>query len=232
MKQRLEILLAMQDDDFKQILANDKIIEQLEKQKYNPQVEYWQLMQVLSGKSALGDVIFKPFTLALWSFLYSIKNPFVIGGDIQNKDVDLVLYLLHHGFSGLSQKIFADSKDFCIKNDLDYLQARVYILQMINLSFRPFEMLPNHGGGQKPKFNLEWLISMCSIVYKQSGCDRFYILYQMSMIQAFYYVICCMKQNDVKNQIKRRNSDQINAQIYKRTYELGQIYYKTKYKDL
>lgn len=233
MKQRLEVLLAMQDDDFRHILAADKIIEQLEKQKFNPQIEYWELMQVLSGKSALNNIVFKPLTLALWSFLYSIKNPFVVGGEIKNKDVDLVLYLLHYGFNGLSQKIFTDSKDFCVNNDLDYLQAKVYIFEMINLSFRPFQLLPTTKvDSEKSKFNLEWLTSIVSIVYKQSGCDRFYILYQMSMIQAFYYVICCLKQNDIKNQIKRRNSAQIDAEIYKRTYELGQIYYKAKYKDL
>lgn len=231
MQQRLEVLLAMQDDDFRQILATDEVIEALEKEKFNPEVEYWELMQVLSGKSALGDVIFKPFTLALWSFLYSIKNPFVVGGDIENKDVDVVLYLLHHGFNGLTENVFENSKDFCISNDLNYLQAKVYILEMINLSFRPFEMLPNTRSDEKSKFNLQWLTSIISIVYKQSGCDRFYILYQMPLVEAFYYIICCLKQNDVKNQIKRRNSAQIDAEIYKRTYELGQLYYRTKYKD-
>lgn len=231
-QQKLEVLLVMQDDDFRQILANDKIIEQLEKEKFNPQVEYWELMQVLSGKSSLENVVFKPLTLALWSFLYSINSPYVVQGQKTKKDTDVFLYLLHYGFQGLTDNLFQDSKDFCLNNNIDYTRGQLYILQMITLSFRPLQLLPKTQGiTEKSRFNLEWLTSMLSIVYKQSGCDRLYILHKMSLIQVFYYVINYLKQNDVKNQIRRRNTAQIDAQIFKRTYELGELYYQQNYKN-
>lgn len=232
MQEKLQILLVMQDDDFREILASDKKIEELEKEKFNPQIEYWQLMQILSGKSSLQGLIFKPITLALWSFLYSIQSPYVIGGETQEKDTDIFLYLLHNGFQGLTEDLFQESKDFCLKNQIDYAQGKLYLLQMINLSFRPFELIPKTGEiTERSRFNLQWLCSIVSIVYKQVGCERFYILYRMSMIEVFYYVINHLKENDIKNQIKRRNSAEIDAEIFKRTYELGQIYYNTKYKN-
>ena len=232
MAQNLQMLLAMQDDDFQIILENDPIIKQLEKAKYSEHDQYWELMTVFSGKNELGNLVFNSITLGLWSFLYSIKNPYVIGeSKKQKKDTDVFLYLLHHGFQGLKDTLFEDSKDFCLKSNISYIQAEVYILQMIALSFRPMEMLTCYKKSSQPtRFNLQWLTSIISIVHKQCGCDRLYIMYKMSLLQIMYYVVNNLKQNDIHNKIKRKNSDQINAEIFKRTYELGQLYYNSKYK--
>lgn len=232
MQQRLEVLLCMQDDQFRQILENDPLIENLEKQKFNPQCEYWQLMQILSGKSSLQDSIFHPLTLSIWSFLYSIKNSYVVGGTITKKDTDVFLYILHHQLSNITDDLFEDSKDFCVKNNIEYMDAKLYILEMIELSFRPLQMLPKTSSeDEKARFNIQWLTSMASIVYKQIGADRFFIYHKMSLIQVFSHVVNHLKQNDVKNQIKRRNSAEIDAEIYKRTYYLGELYYQSKYKE-
>ena len=231
MQQRLEVLLCMQDDQFRQILANDPIIENLEKQKFNPQSEYWELMQILSGKSSLNDLVFNPLTLSAWSFLYSIKNTYVVGGTITEKDTDIFLYILHHGLDNITDDLFEDSKDFCVKNNIEYIDAKLYILEMIQLSFRPLQMLPKTNSDEKSRFNTEWFTSIASIVYKQIGADRLFIYHKMSLIQVFSHVVNHLKQNDVKNQIKRRNSAEIDAEIYKRTYYLGELYYQSKYKE-
>jgi hypothetical protein len=39
------------------------------------------------------------------------------------------------------------------------------------------------------------------------------------------------RKADVEGRIKRRNSDEINAAIYQRTFELGTEYYNKFYKD-
>ena len=94
-------------------------------------------MQILSGKSSLQDLIFHPLTLSIWSFLYSIKNSYVVGGTITEKDTDVFLYILHHQLSNITDDLFEDSKDFCVKNNIEYIDAKLYILEMIELSFRP-----------------------------------------------------------------------------------------------
>ena len=228
--EKLQLLLAMQDDDFQKILQNDEILNQLQKLKFSSEQQYWQLMTVFSGKNQIKNVRFNFITLGLWSFLYSIKNPFVVGGDKTKKDIDLFMFLLHEGFQGITEKLYQQSKDFCLINQIDYESAEDYIYKMIMLAFRPLDEIPQIQSGEKASFNLEWLTMVVSIVCRLCNCTRQFALYQMSCTEAFYYVIQNLKENDIKNQIKRRNRQQIDAEIYKRTLWLGKKYYQQKYK--
>lgn len=228
-----DILLAMCDDEFQNILENDKVIQGLQKEKFNAHDEYWQLMTVFSAKNELEGVLLNPITVGMWCFLYSIKNPYVIGGKKEEKDTDVFMYLLHTGFDGLKQSLYEDAKDFCKKHELSYIQAQLYLLQMIALAFRPLEMISTTGvkhSGDGVHYNLQWLTGIISVVHEQTGEDKYAIMYRMSLLQSFYYVINHLKKGDIHNRIRRKNSDEINAEIYKRTMELGQIYYNTKYK--
>ena len=188
-------------------------------------------MYTFSGKVAINDLEFNVLTLGIWCFLYSIKNGFVCGEKITKTDIDVFLYLLHHGYQGVSDNLFEDAQDFCFKNNIDYNTAQFFLHKLILTAFRPFEMLPQQSGNEKSRFNLDWLTGIVSIVCRMVNCDRQYALYKMSMTEAFYYVIQHLRQNDIKGQIRRRNSDQINAEIYKRTFDLGKVYYETKYKN-
>ena len=229
----LEMLLAMQDDDFQKILQKDDILNQLEKAKFSIQQEYTQLMYTFSGKIAINEIQFNVLTLGIWCFLYSIKNRIVCGEKgITETDIDTFLYLLHKGYQGVSDSLFEDAKDFCLKHEIDYTTAQITIHKLIVMAFRPFEMLPSQfSSNERSRFNLDWLTSIVSTVCRMVNCERQYALYKMSMTEAFYYVVQHLRQNDVKGQIRRRNSDQINAEIYKRTFELGKMYYETKYKN-
>lgn len=229
----LEMMLAMQDDDFQIILQNDEILDELEKAKFSTQQEYAELMYTFSGKISINDIEFNILTLGIWCFLYSIQNKIVCGEEnITETDIDVFMYLLHYGYDAVSDNLYEDSKDFCLKHDIDYVQAQISIYKLIKIAFRPMEMLPSQfGTNEKSRFNLEWLTSILSTVCRMVNCDREYALYKMSMAECFYYVVHHLRENDVKGQIRRRNSDQINAEIFKRTMDLGKIYYETKYKN-
>lgn len=228
--EKLEVLLAMQDDDFQKILQNDQYLTDLEKEKFSQQQQYWELMGVFSGKNQLNGVRFSVLTLGMWSFLYSIKNPFVVGGDKTKKDIDLFMFLLHEGFQGITENLYQNCENFCQKNEIDYRSAENYLYQMIFLAFRPLEEVPQIPSGEKASFNLQWLTMVVSIVCRLCNAKRQFVLYKMSCTEAFYYVIQNLKENDIKNQIKRRNKIQIDAEIFKRTMELGKKYYDDKYK--
>lgn len=232
MNENIQMLLAMSaDDDFQIILQTDPILEQLQKQKFSTQQEYSQLMYTFSGLIQIHGVVFHVLTLGLWSFLYSIKNPIVCGEDNPTEtDIDVFLYLLHQGYQGVSEDLFQNAKDFCLKHEIDYTEALIAIYKLVKMAFRPMQMLPTQlSTNQQSRFNLEWLTSIVSTVCRMVNCDRQYALYKMSMTEAFYYVVHHLRQNDIKGQIRRRNSDQINAEIYKRTMELGKVYYQNKY---
>lgn len=230
----LNIMLAMQDDEFQIILQNDEILERLQNQKYNFQDEHFQLLSLYSGQWKINDINITFFSLGLWCFLYSIKNAFAISGQPSKTDIDVVLYLLNKGYEGVTENLYEQAENFCTNHSISYQFAQKEILHMISICFRPLEMIPSRpatSSDSKPHFNLEWLTGMISIISRHTNCDRQFILYKMKLPQAFYYVIQHLKENDIKNQIRRRNTDQINAEIYKRTMDLGKMYYNTKYKD-
>lgn len=233
MEDNLQMLLCMQDDQFKNILQNDQVLNQLDKQKNNKKDEYYQLMSVLSNRFIICGLKVKPITPMLWSFLYCIDNNFVTHkNQITETDIDVFFYLLHYGLSALNDQLFYNSKDFCKQHSIDYQQAESQILQMILLAFRPMQMFPKNGIAKEDvKFNLDWLTRIVSIVCPLTNKDSVYVMTEMSLTQAFSYVVQYSKQYDVNDEIKRRNSDQINAEIYKRTFELGKKYYQDNYKN-
>lgn len=230
--ENLDIMLAMQDDDFAQILENDEVLIQLEKEKFNSQDEYLELFYIFSGKLKFYDLELNVLTLGMWCFLYSIKNAFTTGKEPQKRDVDIFLYLLANNYNGISQNLYEQSLNYCELNNIPYEEAEFEILKMISICFRPLQMLPDtHENNERNRFNVDWLTSIISVVCKMTNCHKDEVLYKMNLNECFYYVIQNLRQNDYKAQIRRRNSEQINALIYERTFELGKIYYNTKYKD-
>jgi len=75
-------------------------------------------------------------TPAIWSFLYSIQNAFVVGSEIENKDIDVFLYILNKGFKNIDEDLFYNAKDFCKKQNISYNEAKKDIKRLIYLSFR------------------------------------------------------------------------------------------------
>lgn len=224
----LEMLLAMQDDQFQKILQNDKILNDLEKEKNDAQSEYLQLISVLTKSYKICNISIQPLTPILWSFLYCVKNQFVIREkQPENIDIDVFIYLLHFGIKAIDETLFEKAKDFCKLNNINYLQAKYQILNVIYLAFRAFEMLPHKD--EQPHYNLDWLTRIVSLAVKMCGKDSEYIAFNMSLTECLYYVIQACRQGDIHNTIRRRNSDEVNEEMYKRTLELGKKYYEENY---
>jgi len=66
-----------------------------------------------------------PFTPVMVSFLYAIDNHFFNGKgeEIRPLDIDVVMYLLHHGFEAISENLIEDAFEFCAKNGIIYEEA-------------------------------------------------------------------------------------------------------------
>ena len=52
------------------------------------------------------------------------------------------------------------------------------------------------------------------------------VIYDMSLTECYYYRIQKARETDVAGNIRRRNSDEVNELIYRRTMELGEEYVK------
>lgn len=234
MASELDVMLAMQDDAFKVILENDELINDLEKEKYNASLEFNELMNVLSKIFKVNGVICQTITPAIWAYLYCIGNAYAVPGKkIENIDTDIFLYLLNNSLQAADGDIVLKAAGFCQQNGIDYIQTQADLKSLVYLSFRPLEMLDGMGGGSlspdEIRFNADWITKTVSIVAPMTNRTSLDIIFNMSLTECFYYYIQSARKTDDKGLIKRKNSDEIEAQIFKRTLELGKEYYKQNY---
>ena len=231
MENNLDILLAMQDDDFQKIINNDTILNELQKQKNSRQIEYFQLISIFTKSFTVCGIKIKPITPMLWSFLYCIGNKYITNpAKAENIDTDVFMYLLHNGVKVIDDDLFHSASGFCESLNIDYEQAKYQLIDLIILAFRPLSMFPkNNINSEQARYNVDWLTKIVSMVCQLTNKDSEYVMYEMSLTEALSYVVQYARRNDLKGQIRRRNSDEIDVEIYKRTMKLGTEYYNKKY---
>lgn len=228
----LDIMLSMQDDAFQEILKNDQIINELQKQKYNPNLQFNQLMAILSKIYKINGVVVQAITPAVWSFLYSIENAYTKKNkEIQKIDTDIFMYVISNGISNLGQDLVMSASGFCLQHNIDYEETKTDIKNFIYLMFRPMEMFNSYivESSQQVRFNADWVTKIVSVVAPLTNKKSDDIIFNMSLTECFYYMIQNARKYDDKGLIKRKNSDEIEAEIFKRTLELGKQYYEKNY---
>lgn len=213
------------DKIFQDRFAKDKILDDLESEKYNSQDEYFALLTVLNGKFVIGQYEINAITPALWSFLYITKSPFVVNTErITKADVDFILYILSKGLNeaGTSpQEIYMNSIGFCEENGIDIMEAIRTILDLIKISFRPLKMFPtkNTDCQSQPRFDADWLTALVAKVYQVTGLPPQKIINEMSLTECCYYYAQYQRMNSAQ-EIQMRSDDEIMLQMGKRTVQL------------
>lgn len=231
MDQMNELFKVMQDDEFQKILQQDEELNQLEAEKNDTQSEYFELCCILFKRFKIAGLSCIPITPAIWSLLYCLGNKIVVGGKIEKEDIDVFLYVLHNGIEVVDENLFNNAELFCDKNEIDYQYALLEILDMIKLTFRPMEMFPlNSIKGEDVRFNADWLTKIVGMACRICNKTSDQIMLNMSLSECLYYVIQFCRNTDTDNNIRRRNSSQVNELIFKRTMELGQKYWEENYK--
>lgn len=75
------------------------------------------------------------------------------------------------------------------------------------------------------RFNADWLTKIVSLACQTCNKTSDEVMFNMSLCEALYYVVQKCRENDPKGTIKRRNSDEVNEEMFLRTMELGKKYY-------
>lgn len=234
MVEEVDVLMAMADDKFQKIIQSDEVIAELQKEKYNPRLEFNQLMAILSKIFKIGDVVVQAITPAVWSFLYCIENAYTKKNkQITKVDTDVFMYILSNGMSNLPQDLILESYNFCQKKGLNYKQVEYELKDMIYLMFRPLEMFNTYAvqSAAQVRFNADWLTKLVAVICPLTNKKSEQVMFNMSLTECFYYMIQNARKYDDKNMIKRKNSDEIEAEIYRRTLQLGKKYYEDNYKN-
>ena len=227
-----KMLPCMLDDAFQDILENDPVLNELEKLKRNDKDQFLELMILLNNKVKICGVEINCITPAIWCFLYTIKSPFVIQEkSISELDIDVLMYILNKGLSNISDNLFKVANGFCKRKNLNYFVVEKDLLDFIKISFRAIQMFPQSVTTEKTEFNVDWMTKIIAMVCKMTNHNSSYIMNKMSLTECFYYVAQNARENDIHHTIKRRNPAEINEAIYKRTFELGEEYYKKNYEE-
>lgn len=229
MDEQEKMMKAMLDEEFQQILKDDPILDGLEKAKYDPQSSFFELMMILSKTFTVSGVVVSCITPAIWAYLYAIGSPYATGEKCHEIDTDIMLYLLHNGIHSIDNDIIDKAHGFCASHGVDYRNAEADLKTLIYLSFRPLEMIPtstSNQNGEKARYDADWLTHLASVVCPLVVKSSDEVIYDMSLTECYYYCIHKARETDVAGNIRRRNSDEVNELIYKRTMELGKEYLK------
>lgn len=229
MDEQEKMMRAMLDEEFQQILKNDPILDELEKAKYDAQSSFFELMMILSKTFTVSGVVVSCITPAIWAYLYAIASPYATGEECHEIDTDIMLYLLHNGIHSIDNDLIDKADGFCSSHGLDYRTAEADLKTLIYLSFRPLEMIPttsSNQNGEKARYDADWLTHLASVVCPLTGKSSDEVIYDMSLTECYYYCIQKARETDVAGNIRRRNSDEVNELIYRRTMELGKEYLK------
>ena len=189
-------------------------------------------MAILSKIYKINGVVVQALTPAVWSFLYSIGNAYTKKDKVVQKiDTDIFMYIISRGISNLEQDLIVSAAGFCEEHGIDYGQTEYDIRNFIYLMFRPLQMFNSYSteSSEQVRFNADWITKIVSVVAPLTNKTSDDIIFNMSLTQCFYYMIQHARKFDDKGLIKRKNSDEIEAQIFKRTLELGKDYYQKNY---
>lgn len=224
---------AMMDDAFQDLISNDLILDLLESKKYNKSSEFFQLCCYLKdGNIKICGKQIKKLTPKIWCILWILQNKFTTDAtQVENKDIDQFLYVLINGLDSLSQLL--DAVDFCVKNNIDYEQARLDILNFIQLNFKPLTFLPKQSNtviAEQPYYGVEWLTRLSAQVASVTNLNATDIAENMSINTCYYYYLYYCADKGVKG-IHVQTEDQINKLIFDRTYQLANEYYLANYGD-
>lgn len=189
-KQIQPYILKLTDDDiFLQRYDTDEVLNQLDKLKYNPFIQYNQFLLTLHQETQFFGVHFKPITLAMWSYLYIIKSPIIFEDkQITTVDIDMFFYLIEtKDFSSLNT-VLQKSLNFCSNYySLTDKQLQYVFQNLLKISFRVLNMFPKlRIEGNKPVFNVDWLTSIATKVAQVSNYNIQQVYNGISVCQAYY----------------------------------------------
>lgn len=225
------LFAAMMDDQFQNIIRDDQILNQLENKRYNKAQQLTHYNALFNRKARIDKLEVNQLTLSRWSLLWILQNAFAAGKEqITNIDVDLFVYVLDCQLHQLNEYALINSVDYCKKIGIDYKIATADILYLIKSSFSSLKMLSDTQttDGGDIFFGADWVLHMVSIISQECNESTDYIIHHMPLCLCYLYLIQAVRKTTTK-QIFRLTDDDINKQIFQRTYQLANIYYQKNY---
>ncbi len=224
-------------EGFNALLARDAELKRLEGLKYDKTLEARVLMEVLGiGDFRVGKLPVRPLSAAKWAFLWLLESPFVIGGNIDPADLDLILYVLSvwdiREIAVAPHEIPAAASDYRFAPGISMEEVRTEVRQIIHTAFLPLEMLPPSSSGasaEPDRLDGIWATHIAGLAARESGMSFNYCLHRMSLSSVCgFFVNFRRREGADADQIRRRPNQEIQSLISARVNALAAEYLSKK----
>ena len=189
-----------EDQEFQKIFAEDKQLDYLQSLKHDKQIEFYELQLLINKKIRLFDIDFNPITIALYSYLYSIKSNIVFDIDhITTVDLDLFFYLLQtKDYNFDLKQLLIKSMGYCQKELKLSLNQTIELFKKIyKIEFRCLNLFPRTNQQKEALFNADWMTSIVSKVKPLTSYSTVQLYKDVSLSQIYYYFAnYCRMQGD------------------------------------
>lgn len=226
-----EMLFLASSREFKSILSRDPRLRELEREKYNPSNEYHLILELLHGIHWIKKIPVMPITPAVWGLLWVMRNGYVTDGEIITElDSDVFFYLLAKGIKRTGAdpvEITRNAAGFSRKNGLTPKEIHSELTALVRLAFAPLRMLPATPGTGELAFDSDWLASIVSVVARTANERSVYVLYEMPLSVCCMYYVQARKRYDYNGSIRKRNSGEVDKEIFEHTMRLGEEFLKS-----
>lgn len=189
-----------EDQEFQKRFAEDKQLDYLESLKHDKQIEFCELQLLVNKKLMIYGVELNPITLALYSYLYSIKSNIIFDIEkITTVDLDLFFYLLQtKDYSFDLKKLLIKSMGYC-QNVLKLNQKKTIetFKKIYKVEFRCLNLFPKKEQQKDALFNVDWMVSIVSKVKPFTSYTTEELYKDVSLSQIYYYFASyCRMQGD------------------------------------
>lgn len=187
------------DEQFQKRFAEDKILDTLEAQKHDKNISFQELLLLITRRTFLLGISFKPMTLALYSYLYSIQSNIIKNINKATKeDLDIFFYLLQtKNFTRDVKELLFKSSDYGNKElGLDY-NAMIFVFnKLYSIEFKVLSLFPRiTNGEQQPIFDVDWMLNITSKVKPYVSYSTQQIYTEVPVMQLYYYYAQYLRNN-------------------------------------
>lgn len=248
-----EVFKLIGDAQFQKIYSEDKTLDYLQAQKHNKDIQFQQLQLLLNKKNyvkiigknnivqnknifkklieklfkksskPIEGMFFEPITLALYSYLYTIKSNLIFDiNKIDLIDLDIFFYLLQtKDYSYDWKSVLFKSSDYCNKVlKLTPSQIVAIFNRIYSIQFKVFSFFPRISDeSSEPSFNVDWMLGILSKIKSYVSYTTEELYTRVSIMEIYYWYIQFCKNNGDKN-IFIRNEQEILDEIDNRIIDL------------
>jgi len=227
---------ALASVEFSAILAADPEILRLRDLQYDRQAEFLLLVELLRcGAQRIGRMPLFPMTLARWSLLALLENPFVAGGKFAAPaDADLFLGVLAEpdlrkldcDLSALPGR----ASGLTGATGLPFEEVCAEIQTVARNAFLPLAMLPpGKAAGSETRYDADWVTNIASIAARKANAALETVIHDMPLSVVCGLYVAWRRQDCMDgDQVCRRPNEEIAGKIMDRTLQLGEEFLKRK----